>query len=225
VGPLGGGLVVVATPIGNLDDLSPRATLALAQADAVIAEDSRRTLQLLRHLQMKRTLISLPAFDERRRIPGLLQRLQRGERLALCSDAGMPAVSDPGAALVAACHEVGVPVTVIPGPSAVVAAVAGSGFGGGGFTFLGFLPRSPTRMRRSVEAALGLGQPVVLFEAAVRLAKTLETLSACIGERPVVIARELTKVHETFHRGTAANLARAFRAAPPRGECTVVIGA
>ncbi|MGI8847874.1 MAG: 16S rRNA (cytidine(1402)-2'-O)-methyltransferase [Candidatus Dormibacteria bacterium] len=223
---MAGRLTVLATPIGNLEDLSGRARRTLAEADVVVAEDTRRTLQLLRHLGLERELMSLPAFDERRRVPAILARLDAGEHVVLCSDAGMPAVSDPGAVLVAAAHDRGVRVDVIPGPSAVVAAVAGSGLGGGGgFTFLGFLPRSPTRMRRSVEAALVLDQPVVVFEAAVRLARTLETLSGVIKERPVVIARELTKVHETFHRGTAAELAVAFRAAPPRGECTIVIGA
>lgn len=221
-----GRLFVVATPIGNLEDLSPHARRVLTESDAVIAEDSRRTRTLLRAFGIDRPIHSLPAFDEARRIPALVDRLAAGETLALCSDAGTPAVSDPGARLVAACRGNGIAVEVVAGPSAVVAAVAGSGLGGGGgFTFLGFLPRSPGKQRRAVEAALALEQPVVFFESPLRLARTLESLTAICAERPVAVARELTKVHETFHLGTAAALAAGFRASPPRGECTVVIGA
>ena len=191
----------------------------------MVAEDTRRTRILMRSLGIDRPVISLPAFDEQRRVPALLARLEAGERLTLCSDAGTPAVSDPGSRLVAAAHAAGVPVTVVPGPSAVTAAVSASGLGGGGgFVFLGFPPRSPGRLRRTVEAALALGLPVVLFEAANRLAKTLELIEPLLGDRPVVVARELTKVHESFQRGTAADLAASLRRSPPRGECTVVIG-
>ena len=221
-----GSLTVVATPIGNLEDVSRRAERALRECDAVVAEDSRRTRNLLRALEIDRPVLSLPAFDEGRRVPALLDRMTRGQRLALCSDAGTPAVSDPGSRLVAAAREAGIPVTVVPGASAVTAAVSGSGLGGGGgFVFLGFPPRSPGRLRRTVEAALSLGLPVVLFEAANRTARTLELIEPIVADRPVVVARELTKVHETFHRGTARELAEGFRRQPPRGECTVVIGA
>ena len=218
-------LTVVATPIGNLEDVSRRAERALRDCDAVVAEDSRRTRALLRALGIDRPVLSLPAFDEERRVPALLARMEAGQRLTLCSDAGTPAISDPGSRLVAAAHAAGVAVTVVPGPSAVTAAVAGSGLGGGGgFVFLGFPPRSPGRLRRTVEAALGLGLPVVLFEAANRAARTLELIEPLSAGRPIVVARALTKVHETFHRGTAHELADEFRRQPPRGECTVVIG-
>jgi 16S rRNA (cytidine1402-2'-O)-methyltransferase len=223
--PPGGLHTVLATPIGNLEDVSRRAERALRDCDAVVAEDTRRTRILMRSLGIERPVISLPAFDEERRIPALLARLEAGQRLTLCTDAGTPAISDPGSRLVAAAHRAGITVTVVPGPSAVTAAVSGSGLGGGGgFVFLGFPPRSPGKLRRTVEAALALGVPVVLFEAANRLAKTLELLEPLLGDRPVVIARELTKVHETFHRGTARELAEELRRQPPRGECTVVIG-
>jgi 16S rRNA (cytidine1402-2'-O)-methyltransferase len=223
--PAPGRLTVLATPIGNLEDVSRRAERALRDCDAVVAEDTRRTRILLRSLGIDRPVLSLPAFDEERRVPALLTRLEAGQRLTLCSDAGTPAVSDPGSRLVGAAHRAQIPVTVVPGPSAVTAAVSGSGLGGGGgFVFLGFLPRSPGRLRRTVEAALGLGIPVVVFEAANRVARTLELIEAILGERPVTVARELTKVHETFHRGTAHELADEFRRQPPRGECTVVIG-
>ncbi len=205
--------------------MSRRGERVLRECDAVVAEDTRRTRVLLRSLGIDRPVLSLPAFDEQRRVPALLARLQAGQRLTLCSDAGTPAVSDPGSRLVAAAHQAGIPVTVVPGPSAVTAAVSGSGLGGGGgFVFLGFPPRSPGRLRRSLEAALGLGLPVVLFEAANRTARTLELIGPLTAGRSIVVARELTKVHETFHRGTASELAEGFRSQPPRGECTIVIG-
>lgn len=220
-----GRLAVVATPIGNLEDLTRRAESALRAADLVVAEDTRRTGALLRSLGVERPLVSLPAFDEERRVPALIERLRAGQRLALCSDAGTPGVSDPGSRLVDAAHRAGITVEVLPGPSAVTAAVAGSGLGGGGgFVFLGFPPRSPTRLRRSVETALGTGLPVVLFESPLRLARTLELIAPLTGDRLIAIARELTKVHETLQRGTAAQLSRQYRAQPARGECTIVIG-
>jgi len=222
--PPGGLLTVLATPIGNLEDVSRRAERALRECEAVVAEDTRRTRILLRSLGIDRPVLSLPAFDEERRVPVLLARLEAGQRLTLCTDAGTPAVSDPGSRLVAAAHQAGVRVTVVPGPSAVTAAVSASGLGGGGFVFLGFPPRSPGRLRRTVAAALELGVPVVLFEAANRLARTLELIEPLAASRTVVVARELTKVHETLHRGTARELAEEFRRQPPRGECTVVIG-
>lgn len=222
---MAGRLFVVATPIGNLEDISPRVQRVLSEVDCVIAEDTRRTKVLLSALHIKASVESLPAFAEQERAPKLLSRLQRGDRLALCSDAGTPAVSDPGAYLVRAAHDAGVVVEVIPGPSAVTSAIAGSGVGGGGgFTFLGFLPRSPRKQRHVVEHALEMEMPLVFFESPLRLARTLETLAPVIGERPVVVARELTKVHETFHRGTADELAGLFRKSPPKGECSVVIG-
>ena len=216
----------MGTPIGNLEDLSRRVERTLRECDAVVAEDSRRTRALLRALGVDKPVLSLPAFDEERRVPRLVERLLSGEHLALCTDAGTPAVSDPGSRLVAAADRAGITVTVVPGPSAVTAAISGSGLGGGGgFVFLGFPPRSPAKLRRSLGAALGLGLPVVLFEAANRLARTLELIEPMLAERPVVIGRELTKVHETFHRGTAAQLAAELRRQPPRGECTIVVGA
>jgi 16S rRNA (cytidine1402-2'-O)-methyltransferase len=220
-----GQLTVVATPIGNLEDLSPRAARLLRECDVVVAEDSRRTRGLLRSLGIDRPVLSLPAFDEARRVPALVARLEAGQHLALCSDAGTPAVSDPGSRLVDAAHRAGVTVSVVPGPSAVTAAIAGSGLGGGGgFVLLGFPPRSPGRLRRSVETALMTGLPVVLFESPLRLGRTLEHIAPLTGERLLAVARELTKVHETLQRGTAAELSRLYRAQPARGECTIVIG-
>ena len=218
-------LWVVATPIGNLEDITLRALRVLRECDSVIAEDTRRTRQLLTAHGISRPLLSLPAHDEQRRVPGLVERLLAGQSLALCSDAGTPVVSDPGAGLVAAARAAGVVVTPIPGPSALTAALAASGLRGDRVCFLGFLPRSPGKLRRSVEAALAIQGTVAFYESPLRLARTLNLITPLCEDRPVLVARELTKVHETFHSGTAAALAETFSAHPPRGECTVLIGA
>lgn len=223
--PAAGRLYVVATPIGNLEDITARALRVLRECDAVVAEDTRRTRQLLTAHGISRPLHSLPAHDERRRVPGLVERLRAGETLALCTDAGTPVLSDPGSTLVAAARAAGVAVVPIPGASALTTALAGSGLPGDRLCFLGFLPRSPGKLRRAVQAGLSLGMTVVFYESPLRLARTLALVAPSCGDRPVVVARELTKVHETFHSGTALALAEAFAAHPPRGECTVLIGA
>jgi 16S rRNA (cytidine1402-2'-O)-methyltransferase len=218
-------LHVVATPIGNLEDITLRALRVLRECDAVVAEDTRRTRHLLTAHGLARQLLSLPAHDEAGRVPALVGRLLAGQTLALCTDAGTPVVSDPGSMLVRAAREAGVAVVTVPGPSALTAALAGSGLRGDRVCFLGFLPRSPGKLRRTVESALVLDATVAFFESPLRLARTLGLIALGCGERPVVVARELTKVHETFHTGTAATLAESFAAHPPRGECTVLIGA
>ena len=216
---------MVATPIGNLEDITLRALRVLRECDGVVAEDTRRTRQLLTAHGISQPVQSLPAHAEERRVPALVEQLRAGRRLALCSDAGTPVLSDPGALLVAEARAAGVPVVPIPGASALVTALAGSGLRGDRVCFLGFLPRSPTKLRRSVETGLLTEGTVAFFESPLRLARTLTLISDACGERPVVVGRELTKVHETFHTGTAASLAAAFSASPPRGECTVLIGA
>jgi 16S rRNA (cytidine1402-2'-O)-methyltransferase len=219
----GGVLHVVATPIGNLEDVTLRALRVLRECDAVVAEDSRRTRALLSAHGIAKHVLSLPAFAEERRVPVLLERLERGERLAFCTDAGTPAVSDPGGALVRAARERGLAVVPVPGASALTAALSASGLPADSFCFLGFLPRSPGKLRRELETALSSGHTVVFYESPVRLARTLRTAAPLLGEREVMVARELTKVHESFHAGTAASLADRFSAAPPRGECTVLV--
>ncbi|MFN2451922.1 MAG: 16S rRNA (cytidine(1402)-2'-O)-methyltransferase [Candidatus Dormibacteria bacterium] len=219
-----GTLAVVPTPIGNLEDITLRALRVLRDCDAVVAEDSRRTRSLLTAHGISRPVISLPAHAERARVPALLSRLDAGESLALCTDAGTPAVSDPGSVLVRAARAAGYSVTSLPGASAVTTAVAGSGVGGGGgFCFLGFPPRTPGKLRRTLAGALATGLPVVFFEASPRLARTLRLLVDLVGEREVVVGRELSKLHESYYAGTAAELSAAFLATPPRGECTVVV--
>jgi 16S rRNA (cytidine1402-2'-O)-methyltransferase len=220
-----GVLHVVATPIGNLEDITLRALRVLGECDAVVAEDTRRTRQLLSAHGLAKRLLSLPAHDESRRVPALVERLAAGETLALCTDAGTPVVSDPGMALVRAARQAGVTVVPVPGASALTTALSASGLRGDRVCFLGFLPRSPTKLRRAVEAGLVTDATVAFFESPLRLARTLALIAPSCGERPVVVARELTKVHETFHTGTAATLAESFAAQPPRGECTVLIGA
>ncbi len=217
------GLYIVATPIGNLEDITLRALSVLRDADVVFAEDTRRTRSLLTAHGLTATTRSLPAFAESRRTDEVVERIGRGERVALCTDAGMPGISDPGAVTVHAVRAAGLSITVIPGASALTAALAGSGFGGGAFTFLGFPPRTPGKLRRVVEAALAAGAPVAFYESPLRLAKSLRIIADVTAEREVVVARELTKMYETWHCGTAAELAEVFTTTPPRGECTVIV--
>lgn len=223
---MSGRLVVCPTPIGNLEDITLRALRALRDCDAVVAEDTRRTRVLLTaHGIPGKPLLSLPAFNEERRIPAVLQRLDLGETVALVTDGGTPGLSDPGMHLVRAAREDGHAVTPIPGASALVAALSGSGLDANAFCFLGFLPRTPGKLVRTLAAALQLDHTVAFYESPMRIAKTLLLAAELLGPREVVVARELTKVHETFHRGTAADLAAQFAATPPRGECTVLVGA
>jgi len=219
----GGVLNVVATPIGNLEDVTLRALRVLRESDAVVAEDTRRTRQLLSAHGIRQRLLSLPAHDEQRRVPEIVRRLDEGQTVALCTDAGSPALSDPGAALVRAAREAGHQVTPIPGPSAITAALSAAGVPADSFVFLGFLPRTPGKLIRVLEPALQSGRTLVFFESPLRLAKTLQLAAPSLGERTVIVARELTKVHETFHIGTATELAAQFGERPPRGECTVLV--
>lgn len=217
-------LVVVGTPIGNLDDLSPRAAAALRDAAAVACEDTRRTAVLLRHAGSDVPMVALHAHNEAARAAELCARMVAGERVALVSDAGMPLVSDPGARLVRAAVEAGVAVSVVPGPSAVTAALALAGLGeGAGFTFLGFLPRRPAERVALMERLAGLDEPAVGYESPQRLQASLQALAQAHPDRAVVVCRELTKRYEEVLRGTAAEVAAAV-AEPPRGEITVVIG-
>lgn len=220
-----GKLSVVSTPIGNMEDITLRAIRTLGECDGVIAEDSRRTRALLSAHSISKPIATLPAFDEQKRIPQILKRLNAGEHLAFCTDAGTPTVSDPGSRLVAAAVADGVEVVTIPGPSAVVSALSISGLNTAHFAFIGFAPRTPSKFKRLVEQALAQELTCVFFESPQRLAKALRTIADVVGDRPVAVARELTKVHETVHRGTCTELADVFTATPPRGECTVIVGA
>jgi 16S rRNA (cytidine1402-2'-O)-methyltransferase len=217
-----GVLQVVATPIGNLGDLSPRAAEILGRVEVVVAEDTRHTGILLRHLGARPRLISLPGEREEQRIAQVLEALDRGE-VALVSDAGMPAVSDPGRKVVAAARGAGHTVLAVPGPSAVVAAVAASGLRADRFTFLGFLPRTRSRMLKLLASTPEFA--LVFYESPHRLAATLEQGAEVMGERRVAVAREISKLHESWYIGSARELGAHFTQFPPKGECTVVVEA
>lgn len=221
---MSGTLYVVATPLGNLDDLSPRAAATLRQVAAVAAEDTRHSKPLLAHLGSAADLVSFHAHSTEAALRRILHLLGTGKDVALVTDAGTPAVSDPGALLVAAARQRDVPVVTIPGPTAVAAALSVSGLPADRYLFLGFLPRKGAERRRLLETVAKSEWTVVLFEAPLRVAELLEDLqTACGAERPAAVARELTKVFEETRAGTLATLAGYYAAAPPRGEVTVVV--
>jgi 16S rRNA (cytidine1402-2'-O)-methyltransferase len=218
-----GTLYVVATPIGNLGDLSPRAAEVLRTVDAVAAEDTRRTMKLYAHLgATPPPLLSLPAFDERGRLEPVVARLRDGQAVALCTDAGTPGVSDPGAALVAAAWAAGARVVPIPGPSAALAALAASGLPADRFLFAGFLPRKGSGRADALAWLARVPATLVLYEAGDRTGATLADLAAALGPREAAVARELTKLHEEIARGPLPELARRFEG-EVRGEVTIVI--
>jgi 16S rRNA (cytidine1402-2'-O)-methyltransferase len=221
-----GRLQVIATPIGNLADLSERAREALAQADIIAAEDTRHTGALLKALGLATPLLSLHAHNESRRVPALLTRLAQGERVALVSDAGTPLLSDPGYELVRAAISAGFEVSAIPGPSAITAALAVAGLPTDRFCFEGFLPARERERRAALEALAHERRTLVFFEAPHRIAAALADMAAVLGpEREAVVARELTKAHETLYRGTLSELAAraATEANFARGEITLVV--
>jgi 16S rRNA (cytidine1402-2'-O)-methyltransferase len=218
-----GTLYVVATPIGNLGDLSPRAADVLRSVTTIVAEDTRRTLRLLAHMGAPApAMMSLPAFDERGRIGAVLGRLAAGEEVALCTDAGTPGVSDPGQQLVAAAWNMGARVVPVPGPCAAVAALAASGLPSDRFFVQGFLPRKGTGRAEVLALLARLPATLVLYEAGNRTGETLRDLHAALGDRPAAVGRELTKLHEEIARGTLSELAACF-AKGARGEVTIVI--
>jgi 16S rRNA (cytidine1402-2'-O)-methyltransferase len=217
-------LYVVATPLGNLADLSPRAADCLRRVDVVAAEDTRRTRGLLAHIGARPQLLSFHAHSGRRRTEMLLDILREGRDVALVTDAGTPGVSDPGPELVAAAREAGFPVVPLPGASAVTAALSASGLPADRYLFLGFVPRKGAERARLLARASTEEWTVVLFEAPGRLAALLQDLGALAGaDRRVVIARELTKIHEELREGTLAELADYYSREEPKGEVTVLL--
>lgn len=219
-----GTLYVVATPLGNLGDLSERAVAVLRAVAVVAAEDTRRTRGLLTHLGAGPQLLSYHAHSDRKRLDALLEKLREGRDVALVSDAGTPAVSDPGPDLVAAARQEGFAVVPIPGPSAVATALSATGFKGDRYLFLGFVPRKGSERVRLLARAAQEEWSVVFFEAPPRLADLLVDLAKVAGPgRRVVVARELTKLHEEFRIGPVEELAQYYSESPPRGELTVVL--
>jgi 16S rRNA (cytidine1402-2'-O)-methyltransferase len=217
-------LYVVATPLGNLGDLSVRAMEVLRAVPVVAAEDTRRTRGLLSHLGASPRLLSYHAHSEEPRLETLLEILHDGRDVALVSDAGTPVVSDPGTDLVAAARASGVTVVPIPGPSAVATALSAAGLKGDRYLFLGFVPRKGSERTRLLARAAAEEWSVVFFEAPPRLTDLLEDLARVVGgSRRAVVARELTKLHEEFRAGTLTELAGYYSEHPPRGEITIVL--
>jgi 16S rRNA (cytidine1402-2'-O)-methyltransferase len=219
-----GTLYVVATPIGNLGDLSDRAAEVLRTVDVVVAEDTRRTRTLLAHVGAHPAdLLSLPAFDEAGRLARVVDRLAGGAAVALVTDAGTPGVSDPGTRLVDAAWQAGARVVPVPGPSAALTALSASGLPADRFLFAGFLPRKGGARAEALAWLRRVPATLVLFEAGNRAAATLEDLRQALGDRPAALARELTKLHEEIARGSLSELCRRFPG-DLRGEVTLVVG-
>jgi 16S rRNA (cytidine1402-2'-O)-methyltransferase len=216
-------LLVCATPIGNLEDVTLRVLRELGESDLVLCEDTRRTRILLERHGVEARLRSYERHSEARRVAEVLPRLEAGERIALVSDAGLPGVNDPGARLIAAATERGLPVTVLPGPSAVETALVASGLLAERYTFVGYLPRSRAALATLWEELRGNPWPIVAFESPRRLPGSLASLAEVDADRAVAVCRELTKQYEEIIRGPAAELALRF-AEPARGEITLVVG-
>jgi len=219
-----GCLYVVSTPIGNLEDITLRALRILKEADVILCEDTRQTIKLLSHFEISKRLISYHEHNEITRAPEIVIELEQGAKVALVSDAGTPAISDPGHRLVSLCLRHGIPVVPVPGASAFVAALAASGMPIEEFVFAGFLPPRQTARRKALRALAPENRTLALYEAPHRLLDTLEDAIEILGNRPAVIARELTKAFEEFQRGHLEELLAGVRQKPPRGEITLLIG-
>lgn len=216
-------LYIVATPIGNLDDITLRALEALRSADVIAAEDTRHSGNLLRHFQIQKRLISYHEHNEARRTEEIAERLAAGENVALITDAGMPGLSDPGARLIKKCIECDLPYTIVPGGSAILTALVGSGMSMEQFCFRGFLPVKSGQRERELRAAADREETSVFFESPYRILKTLVACTMIMPDRQICVARELTKKFEEFRRGTAAELQAHYQTHPAKGEITLVI--
>ena len=220
---MSGRLVVCPTPIGNLEDITLRVLAALREADVIAAEDTRHTRSLLDRYGVVAPLVSYHEHNESKRSAELVSRMQGGDVVALVSDAGMPLVSDPGYVLVRACVAAGLAVEVLPGPSAALTALVASGLPSDSWRFVGFLPRKKGELRRVFADSAAGGGTLVAFESPRRVPASLAVLASLDPERPVAVARELTKLHEEVVRGTAAELAARYADDPPRGEVVLVV--
>lgn len=222
---MSGVLYLVATPIGNLEDVTLRALRILREADLVACEDTRQTRKLLEHYGIHKATVSYHEHNEAARAEELLGKLRQGMKIALVSDAGTPLISDPGYRLVVRAIQTGIPVEPVPGPSAVVAALSASGLPTDCFRFAGFLPARPQARRKALAALQQEQATVIFYEAPHRILDTLADIDQVLGGRPVVVARELTKVHQEFLRGTACQIREALRARRTvKGEITLLIG-
>ncbi len=213
----------VPTPIGNRGDITLRALEVLKDADVIACEDTRHSRPLLKHFEIDKPLISLHDHNEARRLPELIEKAQAGSSIAVISDAGMPLISDPGYRLIQACIAENVDYTILPGPSAVLTALAGSGFPCHAFSFDGFLPVKKGKRRKALEAAIALEKTAIFFESPHRLLSTLEILTDINSVLPVCVARELSKKFETYHRDSSAALWKYFQQHPPKGEIVLLL--
>ena len=220
---MSGILYLVGTPIGNLSDFSPRAVQTLKEADFIAAEDTRVTLKLLNHFSVKKPMVSYFEHNRRERGEQIVARMLAGESCALVTDAGMPAVSDPGEDLVALCHERGIRVCAVPGPAAFVTALALSGLPAGRFTFEGFLSVNKRSRKEHLASLAGEARTMIFYEAPHKLPATLRDLYAALGDRRIAIVREITKVHEEVLRTTLGQAAGAYADGGLRGEIVLVI--
>src|SRR5467141_991071 len=219
-----GCLYLVATPIGNLEDITLRAIRILKEADIIACEDTRQTQKLLQHYGIRKEMVSYHEHNELTRSPELAIELEQGAKIALVSDAGTPGISDPGHRLVTLCLRHHIPVVPIPGPSALVAALAASGLPTEEFLFVGFLPPRAGARRKALDALKAESRTLIFYEAPHRVVETLADATEILGPRPAVIAREVTKIHEEFLRGPLAELLESARKRAPRGEITLLIG-
>jgi 16S rRNA (cytidine1402-2'-O)-methyltransferase len=218
-------LYVVATPIGNLGDITLRALEVLKSVDLIAAEDTRHSGLLMKHLGIKKQFISYHEHNEARRTAELVERLARGENIALITDAGTPGLSDPGLRLIRECIKRELSFTIVPGPSSILTALVGSGFSTERFSFRGFLPVKAGQRERELRAAAESGETVIFFESPYRLIKTLGACVDVMPDRELCIARELTKKFEEFRRGTASELLAHYEVHPPKGEIVLMISA
>jgi 16S rRNA (cytidine1402-2'-O)-methyltransferase len=216
-------LSLVATPIGNLGDITLRALETLKSADVIACEDTRHSLRLLQHYQIAKPLVSYHEHNEARRTAELIEQIADGKHVAVISDAGLPGISDPGHRLLRACQERGLPYTIIPGASAVLTGLVGSGFNAEAFYYGGFLPVKSGGREREVLAAGARPETSVFFESPHRLLKTLECCAQHLPERMICVARELTKTFEEFRRGVSKDLVAHYTAHPPKGEIVLII--
>lgn len=220
---MAGKLYVVPTPVGNLNDMAPRSIEVLKSVALILAEDTRTSGVLMRHFGIATPMLSHHKFNEHQTVMPIIDRLTGGESIALVSDAGTPAISDPGFMLTRACRDAGIEVETIPGPTAFVPALVNSGLPCERFTFEGFLPPKKGRATRLAELAAE-PRTMIIYESPLRLARTLAELAAAFGaERDASVSREISKLHDTTHRGTLGQLAEHFRQNAPRGECVIVV--
>ena len=220
---MAGKLFVVGTPIGNLSDFSPRAVECLKECDFIAAEDTRVTLKLLNHFEIKKPLISYFEHNKREKGEIILKKIEDGENCALVTDAGMPAISDPGEDLVNLCLNAGVTVESVPGPTAFATAVAVSGLPSGRFTFEGFLSVNKPSRREHLKEIENEKRTMVFYEAPHKLSATLRDLYDCLGDRRIALVKELTKLHETIERTTLKEASEKYSEIPPKGEYVIVI--